>query len=107
MKIEIKNATKTINRNKVLDDISMTLEGGNIYGFVGHNGSGKTMLLRAISQLIKLSSGEILYLEKCEIGLLIENIGLYSDLNIYENLKLLARIKTRFQRTKSVRRLLW
>ena len=44
MKIEIKNATKIIAGNKVLDDISMTLEGGNIYGFVGHNGSGKTML---------------------------------------------------------------
>ncbi|MBQ7755683.1 MAG: ABC transporter ATP-binding protein [Oscillospiraceae bacterium] len=98
MKIEIKNATKIIAGNKVLDDISMTLEGGNIYGFVGHNGSGKTMLLRAISQLIRLSSGEILFSKKCEIGLLIENIGLYSDLNIYENLKLLAKIKNKISK---------
>lgn len=95
MKIEIKNATKIIGKNKVLDDISMTLEGGNIYGFVGHNGSGKTMLLRAISQLIKLSSGEISFSQKGEIGLLIENIGLYSDLNIFENLKLLAKIRNK------------
>lgn len=100
MKIEIRNATKTICSNKVLDGIYMTLESGNVYGFAGHNGSGKTMLLRAISRLIKLTDGEIVFSEKADIGLLIENIGLYPDLSAYENLRLLAKIKNRISKEK-------
>lgn len=93
MKIEVKNATKIIGQNKVLDDISMTLEGGNIYGFYGHNGSGKTMLIRAISGFIRLSCGSISFSEKADIGLLIENVGMYPDLSAFDNLKLLAKIR--------------
>ena len=48
MKIEIKHVSKNFKDTKVLDDISMTLESGHIYGFIGHNGSGKTVLLKLI-----------------------------------------------------------
>ena len=46
--IELKNVTKRLKGNTVLDDITFTFESGNIYGLYGRNASGKTMLLRAI-----------------------------------------------------------
>ena len=52
MKIEIEHVSKKIKDALVLDDVCMTLESGNIYGFQGVNGSGKTMLMRAVSGLM-------------------------------------------------------
>lgn len=49
MKIEIEHVSKKIKDALVLDDVCMTLESGNIYGFQGVNGSGKTMLMRAVA----------------------------------------------------------
>ena len=59
MKIEIKNYSKNIKRKIILDNINLTMESGNIYGLRGINGSGKTMLIRAICGLIYPTSGEI------------------------------------------------
>lgn len=68
MKIEIEHVSKKIKDALVLDDVCMTLESGNIYGFQGVNGSGKTMLMRAVSGLMYPTSGSIRidgrYLEK-------------------------------------------
>ena len=55
----IKNLTKSIKGNTILDNINYKFESGNIYGIYGHNGSGKTMLFRAISGLIRPTSGSI------------------------------------------------
>ena len=46
MNIEICNYTKKLSKNLVLENINLSLSGGKIYGFVGKNGSGKTMLMR-------------------------------------------------------------
>ena len=46
--IIIENLSKTIKNNKILDNVNLTFESGHVYGLVGKNGSGKTMLLRAI-----------------------------------------------------------
>lgn len=92
IRIETSDVSKTIGDVKVLEDINLELTGGNIYGFCGPNGSEKTMLLRAISGLIKTEGKISIFGEKIRIGLLIENIGLYPDLSIYDNLKLLAGI---------------
>ena len=54
--ITVKNAVKKFKNSTVIDNVSLTLEGGNIYGFVGRNGSGKTMLFRAISGLIQAAA---------------------------------------------------
>ena len=59
MKIEIEHVSKKIKDALVLDDVCMTLESGNIYGFQGVNGSGKTMLMRAVSGLMYPTSGTI------------------------------------------------
>lgn len=80
--------------------VDLSLSSGNIYGFVGSNGSGKTMLFRALSGLISITSGEITLDTKTlkkdfmvlpNLGILLENISLYSNLTGYENLRYLAQ----------------
>ena len=107
--ITVKNAVKKFKNSTVIDNVSLTLEGGNIYGFVGRNGSGKTMLFRAISGLIHLTSGSIEIDGKVlhkdidalpSVGIAIENAGLFPDLSGYKNLKLLAGIKKKISKDK-------
>ena len=59
MEIQIKNATKIIKGNVILDNVSLSLHSGMIYGLQGPNGSGKTMLMRLVSGLIRATSGEV------------------------------------------------
>lgn len=59
MKIIAENIVKTIKKKIILDNINLELESGNIYGFVGRNGCGKTMLFRALSGLMHIDSGRI------------------------------------------------
>ena len=63
MKIEIQNLCKTIKKVPILQDITVTFESGKIYGLKGKNGSGKTMLMRAISGLIIPAERLILMVE--------------------------------------------
>ncbi len=98
--IEITNYTKTINKNIVLDNINFNFNKGKIYGLVGKNGSGKTMLIRAICGLITADKGEISInglkvgngIYPKSIGIVIENINLFDYLSAYENLKILNNI---------------
>ncbi len=100
--IEIKNVTKTIKHNTVIDNVSLTVNAGEITGLKGVNGSGKTMLMRLISGLILPTSGEIMINgEKLgkditfphSIGTLIENPAFLDNYSGFENLKLLASIQ--------------
>jgi len=100
--IELKSINKKIKGKTVLDDISYRFESGKIYGLYGRNGSGKTMLLRAIAGLIHPTKGEIIvndkYLHKDisfppNMGLIIENMSLLPQFNAVENLKILGKIK--------------
>lgn len=99
--IEIKGLSKEINGAYVLRDIDLTLAYGRIYGLKGDNGSGKTMLMRAICGLIRPTSGEILFDGKTRkaadptIGAMIENTSLYPDMTGTDNLRLLAKIRRR------------
>lgn len=104
MILEIKNYSKNIKDKKILDNINLTLESGKIYGFYGRNGSGKTMLFRAISTLVYPSSGDILINKKSiiyddydlsNIGLLLEDPGFYSHLNGFDNLSILYEINNK------------
>src|SRR5690606_22271786 len=59
--IEIKNFTKSYDGvKKAVDNVSLTIEKGDLYGFVGHNGAGKTTLLKSIVGLIDFEEGDIL-----------------------------------------------
>ncbi|XFA99283.1 ABC transporter ATP-binding protein [Candidatus Izemoplasma sp. B36] len=63
--LEIKNVSKTYNnKTKANDNISLTIEPGDIYGFIGHNGAGKTTLLKSISGIINFDEGDILICNK-------------------------------------------
>ena len=46
--IEVKNIFLTLNKRQILNNVSLTLKEGNIYGLVGNNGSGKTMLMKCM-----------------------------------------------------------
>ena len=82
--IEIKNLTKRYGEAEVLSNINMKLESGKIYGLVGRNGSGKTMLMKHILGFVKATQGTILINGKAvgenddlqeNIGAIIENPG--------------------------------
>lgn len=98
----IENLSKTIKNNKILDNVNLTFESGHVYGLVGRNGSGKTMLLRAICGLIFPDSGKVIidgkqlhkdisFPEIC--GIIIENTDLLPNFSAFDNLKMLSEIK--------------
>ena len=100
--IQLQNVTKRIKENTVLDNVSYTFKSGFVYGLYGQNGSGKTMLLRAISGLINLDSGSIFIDgEKLhdkiefppETGIVIENMELLPECSAKRNIQMLAKIK--------------
>ena len=100
--IQLQNVTKRIKENTVLYNVSYTFKSGFVYGLYGQNGSGKTMLLRAISGLINLDSGSIFIDgEKLhdkiefppETGIVIENMELLPECSAKRNLQMLAKIK--------------
>lgn len=100
--IRISNLNKKIKNNTILKDINLSVKKGYIYGIIGRNGSGKTMLFRAISGLIKPTSGEIFIDSKKlhkdisfpeSIGIIIEQPGFWEDYTGFENLRILASIK--------------
>lgn len=102
MKIEVKNVTKEFKGIPVLDDISVTLENGKIYGLVGRNGSGKSVFLKILCGFYKPTSGIVLYddVDIVTSGLfppntraLIEHPNFLPDLTGSENLELLANIQ--------------
>ena len=102
MKININHLTKTIEGKSVLKDICLDLESGKIYGLKGRNGSGKTMLMRAVSGLIRPTDGEVVIDGEVirkdisfprSMGILIESPGFIHNYSGYENLKALVSIK--------------
>lgn len=104
MYIEIKDYVKTIKKVTILDHINYRFEQGKIYGLKGKNGCGKTMLMRAISGLIKGTSGtidingEILGKEISfprSVGVLIENPAFLGNETGFWNLKILAHIQSK------------
>jgi len=101
MILEIKDYSKTIKKKQILKNINLKLSSGKIYGFYGRNGSGKTMLFRAIATLIYPTTGDVLIDGKSiinldynlsKIGLLLEEPGFFPYLTGYENLSMLYEI---------------
>ncbi|MGL4873921.1 MAG: ABC transporter ATP-binding protein [Clostridium sp.] len=101
-KIEVKNLSKKIKGNVILDDINGLFEGGKIYGIYGRNASGKTMFFRAICGLIRADEGQVIindrvlgedldFPEAC--GVMLENPGFWPEYSAFENLKQLSKIK--------------
>ncbi|MCI6498168.1 ATP-binding cassette domain-containing protein [Lachnospiraceae bacterium HCP1S3_C3] len=107
--IDIKNITKIIKKNTVLDNISLTMSSGKIYGFQGINGSGKTMLMRCIIGLIHPTSGCISINGKFlgkdiefpeSIGFLLENPAFLDGYTGIENLRMLTKLNSNLTDTE-------
>lgn len=101
-RIIVRNVTKEIKGALVLDHINLELDRGGIYGFIGVNGSGKTMLFRAICGLIRLTEGEVEVFSKKlredvifpeSLGVMLESVGFWDEYTGFENLRLLSKIR--------------
>ncbi|APT18564.1 brca-like bacitracin transport atp-binding protein [Amylolactobacillus amylotrophicus DSM 20534] len=99
--INFTNYTKVIKKKTILDDITFQFDSGKIYGLHGRNGSGKTMILRAISGLIFPTSGSVQVGDQvihkdvdfpAETGVIIEHTDLLPQYTAFDNLKMLSRI---------------
>ena len=104
MRIIVQNYTKKIKNNVVLDNVSVEMQSGFVYGLKGVNGSGKTMLMRAICGLIYPTSGKVIIDDKVvgkdisfpeSVGILIENPAFLKNYTGFGNLKLLAEIQNK------------
>lgn len=102
--IEVKKAYKKFGEQVVLNDVSLDICKGKIYGIIGRNGSGKTVLFKSICGFIVLDSGEITVCDKVigkdvdmpgNVGLIIETPGFLKDYSAYWNLKFLADLNKR------------
>ena len=100
--IEIENLTKTFGTQTVISDVSGIFYPGNIYGFGGRNGSGKTVLMKMILGFINPTSGTIKVNGKQvgkeidipdDIGAIIETPGFLPEYSAFQNLKLMAMIR--------------
>lgn len=98
--LEIKNVTKQYSGHLALNDVSLAVEKGKIYGLLGPNGAGKTTLIRIINHITMPDSGEVLFDGKkltsadvYKIGYLPEERGLYKKMKVGEQAVYLARLK--------------
>jgi len=100
--IDVRNVTKRFDEKTVVDDLAMQVRKGEIYGFLGPNGSGKTTFIRMICGLLRADAGEGTCLGlnfrtqsdaiKCQVGYMTQKFSLYEDLSLEENLDFIARI---------------
>lgn len=100
--VEIKNVSKAYsNGTKAVNQVSLTLEKGKIYGLLGPNGAGKSSLINLMLSLTKLTSGDISLLGhsvkdlkkiSSQIGYVPQDIAIYSDLTAYENVALFGSL---------------
>ncbi|HOJ84724.1 MAG: ABC transporter ATP-binding protein [Dethiobacteria bacterium] len=100
--VKLENVTKVIKRQTVLNGINLDLTEGKVYGFVGKNASGKTMLFRVICGLVYPTSGRVVVFDKeifkngffpQGIGAMLEQPGFLPQYSGKKNLKLLASIR--------------
>lgn len=104
--VVLNNVTKILKKRHVLDEVSLCIPEGTITGIVGRNGSGKSMLFKAISGLMPVTTGHISVMGSvvgkngafpADIGILIERPGYIPQYSAYKNLLLLAEIKNRIK----------
>lgn len=90
--LRIDRVCKKYGAKYVLNNISININKGEIYGIVGENGAGKTTLMRIILKLVYQTSGTISSSKTMNIGGLVEAPALYNSLSAYENLKYYAQV---------------
>ncbi|MCY7769134.1 ATP-binding cassette domain-containing protein [Bacillus haynesii] len=98
--LEIQHLTKKFGDSVAVDNISLSIEEGEIFGLLGANGAGKSTTIHMISSLLRSNEGEILILgkniakhrkfAKMNIGIVPQDLAIYEDLTAYENVKFFA-----------------
>ncbi|MBL1281050.1 MAG: ATP-binding cassette domain-containing protein [Fluviicola sp.] len=98
--LEIKNISKSFYRKTALDDVSLSIRKGEIFGLLGPNGAGKTTLIRVINRIVEQDSGSVrlngnLMTEKdlADIGYLPEERGLYKSMTVHNQVLFLGRLR--------------
>ena len=102
--IEFQHVTKSFKDNKVLSDISLTIEDGELVAIIGSSGCGKTTTLKMINRLIRPTKGKIFIdgkdiedMNKVEmrrsIGYVIQQAGLFPHMTVRENIELIERLE--------------
>ncbi len=98
--LEVKNVVKNYSNHRALDDVSLSVPKGVIYGLLGPNGAGKTSLIRIINQITGPDEGQVIFDGQplnlshiYQIGYLPEERGLYKKMKVGEQLLYLARLK--------------
>ena len=114
--IQIKDVCKAFDQRQVLNNISLSVEEGEIFGLLGPSGAGKTTLIKMLIGLLSATSGNITILGKeldkkidesfPSFGMVLDNDGLYDRLNCYDNLERYARIYSISNRKKVINDLL-
>lgn len=105
--IEVVNVSKKFGSHEILKDVNLTCESGKIYGFVGYNGSGKTVLFKCICGLLRVDAGKILVRGKAvgeeliqDTGIIIEHPAFLMNLSGRKNLELLYMLNHNKNRNK-------
>ncbi|MBD5553801.1 MAG: ATP-binding cassette domain-containing protein [Roseburia sp.] len=105
--INIENVGLVLDKTTILDDVCMEMEQGKIYGLIGRNGSGKTMLMKCICGFVKPTHGKITVRNQVvgkeidfpeNMGILIENPGFIPHYSGIKNLKMLAELNRKINR---------
>lgn len=105
--IIVENLTKRFKDTTVLKNINLSFEKGKIYGLIGRNGSGKTMLLKSICGFVPATDGRIIVEDKIigkdidipdNLGAIIEAPGFLPNYNAYNNLRFLSIIKNKISK---------
>jgi len=98
--LSVKNIVKQYAKHRALDQVSLEVERGKIFGLLGPNGAGKTSLIRIITQITAPDSGEVLFNGQrlnndhiSQIGYLPEERGLYKKMEIGEQVLYLSKLK--------------
>ena len=112
--IRIENVTKRFAKHVALDDVSLSIPEGSIYGLLGPNGAGKTTLLRIINRIIAPDCGRVMFGGKeisaddvYRIGYMPEERGLYKKMKVGEQAIFFARLKGLSRKEATCRLKVW
>lgn len=111
MYIEVNGLSKIVGGNYLIKDINLKFESGKIYGIVGQNGCGKTVLFKCLLGLMNKSSGEITIDGKVQkgfmkdVGFIIERPNLIPHYSAYNNLKFISSYKGRIDKDRIIKSL--
>ena len=114
--IDVRGVTKSFDGKKAVDDVALRVEQGEIYGFLGPNGSGKTTFIRMLCGLLRADGGEGTCLGydfltgsreiKNHVGYMTQRFSFYEDLTVRENLDFVARVYDLPDRLTALKRIM-